>query len=122
MTFSPTWLFRDGRAVLWLVLIVCCATPTRAAAGCGDYVTIQNDNSGHTPAKPPCHGPHCSGKPEAPPPFSPIVVVSVRVSDPLHIAERFWADDSLSRGFGRDTTSPRPIGRTTDIFHPPRSV
>src|SRR5581483_12182218 len=76
-------LLRGWRAALPLVAVAC-FSPGRAAAECGDYVTILNGPavSGHhampeggpAPAKPPCHGPNCSGSPvREPAPLAPVV-------------------------------------------------
>jgi hypothetical protein len=131
-TLLPS-VFRGWRAAL-LLAAAACATPGRASAGCGDYVTILNDSSGashhampapegatESPAKPPCHGPHCSRSPSRDsPPVPPPAPVSAPAQEFTHrLAAPSGADDPHG-SFGRDDSSPRPVRNPTSIFHPPR--
>jgi hypothetical protein len=105
--------------------------PARAAAGCGDYVTILNDGQSgspagdHGPGQPgpatPCHGPGCSGDPT---PFD--VPLTAPVTDPG--GPKGWADRSAGDatspggpGWQLVLTSPvLSIHRPQPVFHPPR--
>jgi hypothetical protein len=96
-----------------------------ARAGCGDHVEFRRP-TGTPPEKPiapaapkPCHGPHCSGgggQPLAPLPA------------PAPIGEERWGQPAAVNAIGEtagpgrisEVTSPHPIRRTTDVFHPPR--
>ncbi len=129
-------LTRGYRAALLLV-VVACLSPGRVSAECGDYVTILNVPSGEThqqashesgatdshqsPARPPCHGPNCSGSPTREfPPIPPAPVTSNPVKEAVRHAGASDAADASPSAFDRDTTSLRPIRRAASVFHPPR--
>jgi hypothetical protein len=121
--------------VALLLVVVACSTPARAAAECGDYVTILNSsqNASHTtsvanpnpeqmPAKP-CHGPNCSSSParEFPPvPPAPSTSTNSVKESARNAAGTDDAVAALGSPFDRDLTSPHPIRRASSIFHPPR--
>jgi hypothetical protein len=131
-------LLRGWRAAL---LLAACATPGRASAGCGDYVTVLNapndpaaashhamlapdGTTGGTtgsPAKPPCHGPNCSESPARDvPPVPPPAPVSAPVKELTHrLVAPSGADDPRG-SFDRDPSSPRPVRNPSSVFHPPR--
>ena len=128
-------LVRGWRAAL-LLAAAACATPDRATASCGDYVTILNGqpSSGHhatpaapgeapAPARPPCRGPNCSESPtrDAPPP-APVSPVGPRVKELVRCADPGDAAAAPRSSLGRDDSSPRPVRRATSVFHPPRPV
>ena len=113
---------RPPFAVTLAVTLVTLAgvAPSRAVAGCGDYVTYGDSDHRSVPSddRPGrCHGPHCS---EAPPaaPSSPIKV------RPLNDDRAVQAPGSVaaepSHPFPFDPSNDRPIHRSSDIFHPPR--
>jgi hypothetical protein len=128
-------LVHAGRVALLLV-VVACSTPERAAAECGDYVTILNGSQSAThaapvsnlnpeqsPAKPPCHGPNCSSSParEFPPvPPAPTTSTSTVKESARNSSAADTAAAALGSPFDRDLTSPLPIHRASSIFHPPR--
>src|SRR6266511_4564904 len=85
MVRSLPKLVRGWRAALLLV-VVACASPSRASAECGSHVLVLNaptDGENHAmpvagemPASPkaPCSGPNCSRTPDHhTPPFAPVV-------------------------------------------------
>ena len=126
-------LFRGWRAALLLV-VMACATPDRAMAGCGDYVTIRNgsdspshqsgmvDPDSHSPARPPCHGPNCSESPvRQQAPLAPVSPVGPQVKEVVQSLQALSAPDQSPEAFDRDYSSPRPILGTASIFHPPRN-
>jgi hypothetical protein len=108
--------------------------PARAAAGCGDYVTILNDGpdgarttahgtpddprpAHHGPAKP-CHGPGCRNSPGHPPVPPPPPTAGSPPHDALPAAPACPEPP----GVGRLPTGPSPSPRHVPlpIFHPPR--
>jgi len=128
-------LVRGWRAALLLV-VVACASPQRAAAECGDYVTILNAPAGSTrhampspadtgetraPARPPCHGPNCQGAPDRhvppPAPVAPAGPQGKELAQHLDVVDAVEAPPAT---FDRDTSSPRPVRRASSVFHPPR--
>lgn len=104
--------------------------PSRAAAECGDYITIKHQS--HTdseypeshdtsPIKRPCHGPNCSTSPVRDfPPLAPVIPVVSRAKELAQPIEMAGKDTTQTARLSRDDSSPRPIHRTTSIFHPPR--
>jgi hypothetical protein len=111
------------------------ASPGRATADCGDYVTIAGQPSAHhampapgdapqgeTPRKP-CNGPNCSKKQD--PPVAPVRAPAPPTGDTKPVATNHGADTlpTADRG-GWVTTSDsaKPIFTSTSVFHPPRSV
>jgi hypothetical protein len=119
-------LFRLWRAAPLLVAAVC-LSPERAAAGCGDHVTILNDaataNHRATPARPPapCEGPNCSGAPERhAPPLAPVTPTGPQAKEVVHSLGPVSNTDGPQTSFDRDPNSPRPIHRSSSVFHPPR--
>jgi len=133
MRTSLPSLLRGWRAALLLVAAAY-ATPGRASAGCGDYVTILNDSSGashhhvmpapgeatESPAKPPCHGPNCSESPARHFPPVPPVPVSAPAKELTHSFGSLAGANDRRRSFDRDDSSPRPIRNPSSVFHPPR--
>ena len=112
-------------------------TPGRAAAECGDYVTVLGEQVSHgspqpdadrshgMPARPdrPCHGPNCSSNPT-----TPAVPVSPPVTSPSDsknlvaglVGDR---DDFPGAGWSLSLTSEgRVVRHPRSIFHPPRAV
>jgi hypothetical protein len=101
--------------------------PSRAVAGCGDYVTYTDpaDAGRHSiptdraPGPGKCHGPHCSEAP--PPPAAPGSPTKVRPSnDDRAVEVRGPAVAEPSNPFPADPSNERPVRRTSDVFHPPR--
>ena len=102
--------------------------PSRAAAECGDYVHIAKQTPANAEQsapmpKPPCDGPNCSQRPA-----TPVLPVSVPISE-VEVSKQFTqalASDlhaSDVRGFyfvQVQLSLPDPI--PTSIFHPPRSI
>jgi hypothetical protein len=131
---SPlTSLFRGWRAALLLVVIAC-ATPGRAAAECGDYVTVLNDQATNVrhampapvgaPASPkaPCSGPNCSRLPDRHAPLPAPAPVSVPHGKELaHVLGLLDPPDLAASSRTSAYISSRPISRATSIFHPPRA-
>jgi len=125
-------LTRYGRAALLLVAAAC-ASPGRADAGCGDYVTILNGPAGSAhhpmpdadhpaaPANAPCHGPNCSGAPARDnPPLAPVTPVGPQGKELAHSIGLVNVAGAQRPAFDRDLTSPRPVRRASSVFHPPR--
>jgi hypothetical protein len=123
---------RGWRAALLLVAVVC-LSPERAAAGCGDHVTILNDSAkpdqhatpgtSEVPANParPCEGPNCSGVPNRHvPPLAPVTPVGPQAKEVVQCLGAVGADDDPRGAFDRDPASPRPVRRPSSVFHPPR--
>jgi hypothetical protein len=127
-TRSRTAVLRLTGGGLLLAAAVLLA-PARAAAGCGDYVTILNDGptGDHGPAHPgpakPCHGPGCSGSPT---PFDlPLTAPVTEPVGPKGWADRSAGDAAETGGPGWTfalTSSARPIHRARPIFHPPPTI
>jgi len=133
-------LLRGWRAAL-LLAAAACATPGRASAGCGDYVTILNDSNQtagashravpapdgttggatESPVKPPCHGPNCSESPARHlPPVPPPAPVSVHVKELAHGLTAPCGADDPRGSFDRDDSFPRPVRNPSLVYHPPR--
>jgi hypothetical protein len=122
---------RGWRAALLLVAAVC-LSPERAAAGCGDHVTIltgaANADRHAVPGTPeapispvPCDGPNCSGAPTRhAPPLAPVSSFSPQAKEVVHSLGAVSDSDGPRASFDHDYTSPRPIRRSPSIFHPPR--
>jgi hypothetical protein len=113
-------LFRGWRAGLLLV-VAACATPNRATAGCGDYVTILNGSDSHQPAKMPCHGPNCSEAPARQQmPLAPVSPVGPQVKEVVQSLLTLDVPIPSPDAFDRDHSFSRPIPGGSSIFHPPR--
>lgn len=125
-------LFRGWRAAVLLV-VVACATPDRATAGCGSHVVVLNpmtsfDSTEHAPRAPmdlterpkgpqkPCSGPNCSRAPD-PAPFAPAPLSAPRTMDASPVLGSADRADLSARVC--ESTSPRPVRRSADIFRPP---
>ena len=131
MRSIPFSLVRGWRAAV-LLAVAACATPDRAAASCGDYLTLHN-GSGHAAEyptlpntnssnpPPPCHGPNCSGAPvHQPVPLAPASISGPQAKEVVQALDPLDADQSPRLAFDRDTNCVLPIDRTSSIFHPPR--
>jgi len=114
-----------------LVVAAACATPDRASAGCGDYVTILNGTSAGShhdgptepggPMKAPCQGPNCSGEPVRPQaPLAPAAPVVPQGKELAETIEGLLPGGGLPSYLQMDSSSERPVRRTSSIFHPPR--
>jgi hypothetical protein len=119
MALSLGWLIRDRRAVLPLVLFACCAVPERAAAGCGDYLTVL------TPAMPadhplPCRGSNCSAAPDRPLPSAPAIGFGADVKESARPSDLPSGERPAVDTRPPDLLSSTPVARPTAIFHPPR--
>jgi hypothetical protein len=127
-------LVRDWRAALLLVAVAC-ATPQRASAECGGYVTIHNAPSAATrhamppigkepdvpaPARTPCQGPNCSDAPSRNLPPVPVLPVSQHVKEHATCQVLLGAAEPPHRSLDCDTSFSRPVRRASIIFHPPR--
>jgi len=121
---------RIGRTAL-LFVVVAYLTQGRASAECGDYVTVVNGPtaSAHqttpqeqAPAKPPCHGPNCSGSPvHEPSPLAPVVPAGSQAKElTQHPGTASASDASPGSALDRESTSARPIRHASAVFHPPR--
>jgi hypothetical protein len=111
-----------------LVAAALLISPDRAAAECGDYVTIQDGRSNHAmpgPAagdhlpKTPCHGPGCSKLPTVP--FSPIPTPVTASADAKALA--LGLGDVPPTAGGRTipvSSAAAPTRQPDSIFHPPR--
>src|SRR4051812_25963603 len=85
MRSNPFFLVRGWRAAV-LLAVTACATPDRATASCGDYLTLHSgsDHVAEYPTlpktdssdpHPPCHGPNCSNAPvHHPVPLAPATI------------------------------------------------
>lgn len=122
-------LFRGWRVALLLV-VVALLSPQRAAAGCGDHVTVLDPTAqpsrdaaptaDHSAPLPPCSGPNCSRTPEhnAPPPVP--TVSSAKQSVPgAGLLDRA---DPAHAPFDRIDAAGCPVYRPFFVFHPPRAV
>jgi hypothetical protein len=119
---------RSGAFAL-LVAVALIGSAGTAAAGCGDHVTILNDDgseAGHQPAgsnRPPCHGPNCSA--QKPLPTAPVTVplppLAAGLESALTNATTHPGTKSRS-GFPFDPSCGPPVHRPAAPFHPPRSV
>ena len=127
-------LFRGWRAALLLVAVAL-LSPQRAAAECGDHVTVLNPTAraGHDAPMPsdgeplsapkPCNGPGCSKKPDRPDPLSAPVAPSVApVKQLVPGAGLLNANDPTQSHFDRGDANARPVHRPFSIFHPPRAA
>ena len=123
-----------ARHPISLALVVICATlgwdvvcPSKASAGCGDYVVYPNKaqadrHHSDMPAddpKPVCHGPHCSQP--LPIPATPGVPTKTQVTDD-RVGLETTADTPVpfSSFHSPDLSVGPAIRRGTDVFHPPR--
>jgi hypothetical protein len=125
------FLLRNGRAALLLV-VVACLTPERASAGCGNHDGVFHDPliaidqqqtalpDDPTPTTP-CQGPNCSRRqsPDAPPPAT--APITPQATEAVIDSRAVLSEGSRST-FPCDFSSPRPVRRTSSIFHPPRHV
>jgi hypothetical protein len=114
-----------------LVIVAACASPDRATAGCGDYVTILNGTSAGShqdgptepggPQKAPCQGPNCSGDPvRHQAPLAPAAPVAPQVKEVAGTIDGPASEASLRFLLHIDSSSARPISRPSSVFHPPR--
>lgn len=138
-------LSRRWRTVL-LVAAVVLLTEGKAAAECGDYVTIRaHGQSSHQPQQlaagsqassvphttgehpvshqTPCHGPNCSNAPRKPTsPLAPATVATPRLKELTQSLQIAAVDIASGSAFSLDNSSSRPIHRSLSIFHPPRTT
>ena len=132
MTTATARVFGALRGVILLVVIAC-ATPGSASAGCGDYVTILSDPHGSAhhaipahgestaPLMPPCHGPNCTELPvKHHAPLAPITTVGPQVKELAETLVSVGGTDHPPSSFDRITSTSRPVRRATSLFHPPR--
>lgn len=129
MTPPQSLLHPTRVSALLAVVVVALAWAGNVTAGCGDHVVILKPagaakaDDTPPPAKPPCHGPHCSAEPANP---LPAPVTSGTASSPT-AKEQFTplaseaCDDRQSLGVPFEFTSTRPMHRAKSIFHPPRA-
>ena len=111
-----------------LLPVVALAVGTgRAAAECGSYVTILDDQgrvqtpADHSPIpKAPCHGPNCHGTPAAPTPIPPAPTGPAPDAKALVVLDGTHPGDPSDGLFPTDVAGP-VVGRPNPIFHPPRS-
>ena len=108
-----------------LVLGGIALTPGTAAASCGNYVIVQNeDHTGQPQPVPavPCHGPGCSKAPAAPAlPMTAPVSSSTGNDQPTADLDSA-TDASNASSWGRLLPNvEHPIRLTSSIFHPPRA-
>jgi hypothetical protein len=123
-----------ARHPFFLPFLVVCATlagevvrPSKASAGCGDYVVYPNKAraGGHHSDMPPddpkpvCHGPRCSQP--LPIPATPGVPTKTQVTDD-RVGLETTADTPVlfSTFLSLDLSVGPAIRRGTDVFHPPR--
>jgi hypothetical protein len=138
----PVDVFAHPRAsglLAGVALVLVLTAPTRAGAGCGDYVVrgtstpdvaspdtiaagprhIQTGKpTGPTPPVAPCHGPRCSrGLPSPIPPAAPVVLraekwgtITVALAAPEHSVPAVHTERTLGP----------PSDHIEQIFHPPR--
>jgi len=126
----PPSAFRLVAAVLAVAGVA--FAPGKAAAACGDYVTVHGRSADHAPPtathdapvlpRTPCHGPGCSERPAAPvsPPVAPVSVPA----SPKGLAARtvIESDPDCHPGGVIPVTSESGTVRTSSaIFHPPRA-
>jgi hypothetical protein len=126
MTYLSRSLLTGWTGGAMLLFAAVALSPSTAAAGCGNYVSILDGKidpmSGHHGPEAPCHGPGCSNHPPAPlapvppPPTSPS-------PDPKGLITETGNDsgtDSTTRAnFESDGA---PVHHPRSIFHPPRLV
>ena len=114
-----------------LLVAAACLTPDRAAAGCGDHVTILNGTSASDhqasradtsePARLPCQGPNCSGEPfQHQAPLAPATTVAPQGKEIVQSTLEPSGDEGLPSLLGRDFSTAHPILRASSVFHPPR--
>lgn len=108
-----------------LVLGGIALTPGTAAASCGSYVIVQNeDYTGQPQPVPavPCHGPGCSKAPAV-----PVLPMTAPVASSTGTEQPTAEFDSIPRaikssGWGYlNPVDQHPIRLTSSIFHPPRA-
>lgn len=128
MTAVPVnLLWRIWRVALPLVVIVC-LTPSRVDASCGDYVTIVEtpnpEHLGHTSnvPKPPCDGLNCSSSPT--PKAPPLTTIYTGSSQTKELTQSLHGvgdpDTNPGPDIRGDHSYPRPVNRSSSVFHPPR--
>jgi hypothetical protein len=100
-------------------------TPGTAAASCGNYVIVQNeDRTGQPQPVPavPCHGPGCSKAPGVP--TMPMTAPVTTSTTTEQLTANFDSDADLVKpsGWGRPLPNvEHPIRLASSIFHPPRA-
>jgi hypothetical protein len=99
----------------------------RAAAECGSYVTILDDQGRvQTPAdhppmpQAPCHGPNCHSTPAAPAPVPPAPTGPAPDAKALGILDAA-EPGRPSAGLHPAGAAGSAVGRPNPIFHPPRA-
>lgn len=125
----PTAVLPRLVAVALLAAAGLLVAPDRAAAGCGDYVSVAPDTPDdpaagrHAPAGPaaPCHGPGCSNAPSHPAPLSAPVTAPAE-TDPwaAGLPDEPDSSDTATRRL-RPVDDGRAVRFTRPIFHPPRA-
>ncbi len=135
LTLPARWVRIVG-GVLPALAVLCCA-PSVARASCGDYVTVRLPHAagaataGHPPEMPvpmpgathkPCHGPNCSGDPNAPQPLSLPTVTSPAPSEWGWLSVVPPPVPPHAGACLADLSAPRPTHLASGIFHPPRAA
>lgn len=100
--------------------------PGRAAAECGDHVTVAGQPA-HADREPspelprPCHGPNCSTRPAVPlPPVTVPLTEQTSPNDPATAPTETAGGSHRGEWIAFETT-PRPSSRLpAPIYHPPR--
>jgi hypothetical protein len=125
-TRHPIFLLPVVAAAILAGEFVC---PSKAVAGCGDYVVYTNpvdanchhqDMPTESPLPSGCHGPNCRQGP--PPPTLPNLPAKSRLTsdDRASFDCSLRTPELFSTAFSSDAPSGRPDRRGTDVFHPPR--
>jgi hypothetical protein len=116
-------------AVTAVTLVGEVVRPSKAVAGCGDYVVYTNgadaerhhqDMPAESPKPSGCHGPNCR---QAPPlPTSPNVPTKSRLmsDDRAQFDCSTGTPDLPSATLSHDAPTGQLVRRGTDVFHPPR--
>ncbi len=124
------------RAALLLGVVIL-FSPSRASAGCGDYVVILgsggtqhdsatsagpgNDQHHFPPLNKPCDGPNCSNAPTRKlPPLAPTGVVAGNAKEIAQPLAAMCEEEPLFFPFDLDEINLHPIQLISSIFHPPR--
>lgn len=134
MRLNRDTLFRTWRVALLLVAGALLSPQRASAAECGSHVAVLNPtaesgsdhatvppNESGQPAKPPCHGPNCSGAPERHAPPAPPAPTFGQAKE-LVAGGPLTSADPVPFAFARGGTTARPIYRSLSIFHPPRAA
>src|SRR5262245_12745835 len=129
MSLTPKFRVLRAAGVALLPVVAVAVCPDRAAAECGNYVTVLDDHGrAHPPThadqpmpKAPCNGPNCSGAPKAPAPVPP-APTGPTPDAKVFVGPTAGASGDDFAGLHPPAADGITVCRPYSIFHPPRAA